>query len=148
VRGKVQILQKIFTKHSLPFFYYHKINLRLGISIFEQLFFLCFLKYESFSNLQTLLIHCYILLNFVLFLAVRDSLWLLAHTYSLQNMRINHLNVLFWRFYKIQQNIAMYKKSLKIPKGQSESVYRRRTDKTKNRGWTQMLRKGRQFMLH
>jgi hypothetical protein len=39
------------TKLSI-FFYYHKINLHLGISIFVQLFFLCFLKYESFSNCQ------------------------------------------------------------------------------------------------
>jgi hypothetical protein len=42
-----------FPKLSFPFFYYHKINLHLiGISIFEQLFFLCFLKYEYFWNCQ------------------------------------------------------------------------------------------------
>jgi hypothetical protein len=44
------IMKKNSPKHSFPFFYYHKINLHLDISIFEQLFFLCFLKYESFSN--------------------------------------------------------------------------------------------------
>jgi hypothetical protein len=43
-------MKKNSPKHSFPFFYYHKINLHLDISIFEQLFFLCFLKYESFSN--------------------------------------------------------------------------------------------------
>ena len=41
-----------FFNHSFPFFYYHKINLHVGISTFEQLFSLCFLKYESFSNCQ------------------------------------------------------------------------------------------------
>jgi hypothetical protein len=41
-----------FPKHSFPFFYYHKINFHLDISIFEQLFLLCFLKYEYFSNWQ------------------------------------------------------------------------------------------------
>ena len=35
---------KKFPTLSFPFFYYHK--------IFEQLFFLCFLKYDSFSNCQ------------------------------------------------------------------------------------------------
>ena len=34
------------------FFYCHNINLHLSISIIVQLFFLCFLKYESFSNCQ------------------------------------------------------------------------------------------------
>ena len=45
------ILQIVFPKHSFPFFYYHKINLHLGITISEH-FFPCFLKYESFSNCQ------------------------------------------------------------------------------------------------
>jgi hypothetical protein len=34
------------------FFFYHKINLHVGISTLEQLFPLCFLRYESFSNCQ------------------------------------------------------------------------------------------------
>jgi hypothetical protein len=38
------------------FFYNHKINLHLGISIFVQLFFLCFLKYESFSILSAIIL--------------------------------------------------------------------------------------------
>ena len=42
----------LFSNHSFPFFYYHKIKLHVGISTFEQLFYLCFLKYESFSNCQ------------------------------------------------------------------------------------------------
>ena len=46
------ISKKKFPKHSFPFFYYHKINLQFDISIFEQLFLLCFLKCESFSNCQ------------------------------------------------------------------------------------------------
>ena len=42
--GEDQILPpKKFTKHSFPFVYYQEFNLRLGISIFEQLYFLCFL---------------------------------------------------------------------------------------------------------
>jgi hypothetical protein len=36
------------------FFYCHNINLHLGISIIVQLFFLCFLKYESFSHSVTI----------------------------------------------------------------------------------------------
>jgi hypothetical protein len=46
------------------------------------------------------------------------------------------------------------KKSLKIPKGQSETVYRRRADNTmakrkSTKGQTtQVLRKGKQFLLH
>jgi hypothetical protein len=32
------IISKKIPKHSFPFFYYHKINLHLGISIFEQYF--------------------------------------------------------------------------------------------------------------
>ena len=43
-----------FSSHRFPFFYYHKINIHVGISTFEQLFSLCFLKYESFSNCQQL----------------------------------------------------------------------------------------------
>ena len=49
MRGEVQILQKKSPIIACHFLLYHKINLRLGISIFEQLFFF-FLKYESFSN--------------------------------------------------------------------------------------------------
>jgi hypothetical protein len=58
ILGKVFWLERFryyknkFPKHSFPFFYYHKINFHLDISIFEQLFLLCFLKYESFSNWQ------------------------------------------------------------------------------------------------
>jgi hypothetical protein len=42
--------QKKTTKHSFPFFYFHKNNLRLGISIFEQLFFLSVLWNTSLSQ--------------------------------------------------------------------------------------------------
>jgi hypothetical protein len=62
----------------------------------------------------------------------------------------------------------MHKKSLKIPKGQSESIYktdntmakRKKVQKdkqrstkqthnpTKSRWWTQVLRKNRQFLVH
>ena len=41
------ILQIAFPKHSFPFFYYHKINLHLGITISEQLFF-----FSVFSNMN------------------------------------------------------------------------------------------------
>ena len=49
--------------------------------------------------LWSFLKHCYILLNFVLFLAVHDSLWLLVTLMSLQSMKINHLNFLFGLVY-------------------------------------------------
>jgi hypothetical protein len=49
-KGSDIIKKKIPPNIAFHFFYYHKINLHLDISIFEQLFFLCFLKYESFSN--------------------------------------------------------------------------------------------------
>ena len=51
-RGERIKYYNLFSNHSFPFFYYHKINLHVGISTFEQLFYLCFLKYESFSNCQ------------------------------------------------------------------------------------------------
>ena len=46
-------ITNFFPKHNFPFFYYHKINLHLGIYInLWTVFFLCCLKYESFSNCE------------------------------------------------------------------------------------------------